>query len=268
MTKKCLYILGTSLLEVFDNFSSKLNVTPSNDYKFDWLCSFGMVKSINTSYYITDYDHNRIFILNEDWTIVSFKDYKFSRYIVAVKDNLYIVGDESIYKTNSKLELLGNITSRDSYYTGIYSTDSLIYVTSIKLNISIEIEMSIKIFDLNLVAYDSITTTPYKPWSISGYNDVLFIGTAEGIICKIVDKIIISSFNGCNGNEFEINSILFDHFGYMATLCNKDDKMYLFESNSTVSIRSMSTSIDPFDIGFDSKGRFVVVSSKQISLYF
>ena len=80
------------------------------------------------------------------------------------------------------------------------------------------------------------------------------------------NEILIKQFNGCDGNSEALISILFDPNGYMATTCNYSNKLYLFSPNSSFTGKII-TALHPIYIGFDSKGRFIQISNKQISIY-
>jgi hypothetical protein len=96
----------------------------------------------------------------------------------------------------------------------------------------------------------------------------LIVGTLTGTIVALVNKTIINSFNGCNGNSAGITSIIFDDYGYMATSCdNPVNRVFLYFSNGSFTGKSISTPSRPFVIGFDSKNRFYILSMNQISLY-
>jgi hypothetical protein len=63
--------------------------------------------------------------------------------------------------------------------------------------------------------------------------------------------------------------IYFDQFSKMAILCdNPINKMFLYNSNETFTNKSLSTFTSPRYIGFDSKGRFTIVSFTQIRIYY
>ena len=80
----------------------------------------------------------------------------------------------------------------------------------------------------------------------------------------IENQQIINTFDGC---DF-VTSIIFDQSGYMATSCYGQRKLYLYDNNLSYTGKSISIDYDALTIAFDSKGRFVVVSSDQISIYY
>ena len=81
------------------------------------------------------------------------------------------------------------------------------------------------------------------------------------------NEILIHQFNGCDGNSDDVNSILFDPSGYMATACDPTNKLYLFSPDGSFTGKSITAPSHPLYIGFDSKGRFILISQKQISIY-
>ncbi len=113
----------------------------------------------------------------------------------------------------------------------------------------------------------TIATSPYNPWSINAYNDQLYVGTSNGIIFVIVNKQIINQFNGCNGGGASLYSILFDQFDNIAAACSILSPLYLLKTNGTYLNKNIVTVDFPYYIGFDSKSRLVVVTSKVISVY-
>ncbi len=107
-----------------------------------------------------------------------------------------------------------------------------------------------------------------NPWSITAYNNQLIVGTSNRKILTIVNKTIINSFNGCNGNTPALTSIIFDDYGYMATCCdNSVNRVFFYYSNGKFTGKNISTPSRPSKIGFDSKNRFYIFSMTQISLY-
>ena len=90
-----------------------------------------IVNSFNTSYYVNDYLANTIYLLNDDYGYVTKKTFTSPTYMVDINSNLYITGENNIWKTDKYLNVL--ITYNESgEYRGIHfnSTENLIYVAS------------------------------------------------------------------------------------------------------------------------------------------
>jgi hypothetical protein len=186
--------------------------------------------------------------------------------MITIGSSIYMTGNANIWKLDKDLNILFQFTStanttskyRDIYYN---SKNGFIYVAPYVLT-------EIQVFDLNLTYSHNISVSPYKPYSISEYNNKMFVGTTNGIVILIQNELIINQFNGCNGSSVSLTSILFDQYGYMATICSDPtNKLYLYNSNGTYTGTSLSTPSNTRYIGFDAKGRFVVISRYQISVY-
>ncbi len=225
---------------------------------------FGMKTSNPIQFYITNYVESKIFIFDEDWNYASNKPFKKVNYMISIENFFWITGDVNIWKTDEELNILiqYNSTGYNFGYSGLYfnSKSNLIYVVSYSLNL-------IKEFNLNVTVNNISIETPYYPWSINGYNNQLYVSTESGMIFVIVDKQIMRNFNGCNGKNFQIYSLLFDEYDNMATACD-NFQLYLYNRNGDYLNKTIQTVDYPCFIGFDFKSRLVVVGDNQISLYY
>jgi hypothetical protein len=154
------------------------------------------------------------------------------------------------------------MTVSSYWFCGLYfnSTIDSIYV-------GYNLYTSIYVFNFNLVYTDTFGTGLYFPISINGYNNQLYVGTSNGTILVIVNRQIIKQFNGCNGQNSNLNSILFDQFDNIGAACYITSPLYLLKTNGTYLNKNILTVDYPFYIGFDSKSRLVVVTSKVIFVY-
>jgi hypothetical protein len=86
----------------------------------------------------------------------------------------------------------------------------------------------------------------------------MYIGTTTGTILVMQIEI----------RKIILHSILFDQYGYMASSCNYTmNNLYLLTQDGNYTGISLSTPTFPRYIGFDIKGRFVLISFHQISVY-
>ncbi len=212
-------------------------------------------------YYVTHYHQDKIFLFDEDWNYVSNKSsFPNSWYMIPGGNFSYITGYDYIWKTDQQFEVLIRYGSSPAY-RGLYynSTNNMIYVAPYSLQM-------IHVFNLNLTLNDTISITPYKPWSINEHNNELYVGTINGTMLVIVNKQIIKQFNGCNQQSVDVLSILFDDFNNMATSC-ANYQLYLYDTSGSYLNKSIPTDSHPMYIGLDSKSRLVVVKWAQITLY-
>ncbi len=224
---------------------------------------FGMSSLNPIQYYVTHYAEGKIFVFDENWNYVSNKSSFLNvNYMIPVGNYFYISGRYNIWKTDKQLNVLFQYNSNGSppHYVGLYhnSTNNLIYVAPDNFQM-------IHVFNFNLTLNDSISITPYYPWSINENNNELYVGTNNGMMLVIVNKQIIKQFNGCNQQSILLLSILFDDFNNMATSCD-NNQFYLYNTSGTYLNKSIPTVSFPWYIGFDSKSRLVVVTKTQISL--
>ncbi len=83
---------------------------------------------------------------------------------------------------------------------------------------------------------------------------------------KIVYKVIIRNFSACS--SLKVNYIFSNNFDFMAISCETISKTNFYYSNGTYTGKSLITSPNPMYVGFDSKGRFLIISQNQISVHY
>jgi hypothetical protein len=234
--------------------------------KFNSILGFGFSFSCNASYYVIDHGASRAYILNDDWSYVSYKNFTNPAYMISIGSSIYMTGSSNIWKLDKELNILIQYNSTGStspLYRGIYFNSSNGFIFVVPSNLT-----EIQVFDLNLTYSHNISISSYKPYSITEYNNNMYVGTGNGIILVIQNEVIINQFNGCNGTIITVTFILFDQYGYMATICsNPTNKLYLYNSNGTYTGTSLLTPVNPRYIGFDTKGRFVLISTNQTTIY-
>ena len=245
---------------MFDNSTIQSNFTQF-DGNFSLLMGFGMISS---SYYVMDNKANKVYILNDSWSYITFKTFSSPAYMISICNSLYMTGDTNLWKLDGNLNVLiqynttGSPAYRGQYYN---STNCLLYVAP-------QLLTEIHVFNINLIFSNKISTSPYQPWSITGNNNQMYVGTKNGTILVIQNEVILNRFNGCDGNIIWTTSILFDENDYFATSCfNTINTLYLILANETYIGKKITTQMSTYYIGFDSKGHFMQISSNQITIY-
>ena len=224
-----------------------------------------------TYYYVMDY-FGIVYILNDDWQFISFKNFTNSLYMISINNSLYMSGSYDVWKVDKDLTVLINYNynqaGSNAKYLGIsYNpSNSLIYVAASMLN-------EIHVFNLNLKLLRRFSTSSmfsmfssYYPWSITVSSNQLYVGLNKGIILVFQNEIFINQFDGCNGDNVLLSSILFDQNGYMATSCYSN-KSYLFSPSGSFTGKYLTIPRFARYIGFDSKDRFILTSIHQIVIY-
>ena len=182
----------------------------------------------------------------------------FPNQMVTVGDTFYIAGFSNIYKTDKYFNVIKNFYSNASDFTGIYfnSTSNRLYISSF-------FHKKIYEFDENLTLLDSFNASVYIPCTLRGNNNQLFVGTEDGNLLVMVDKVLTQTIKVCQGL---LTSVTFDQYGYMAAACAEPNILKLYHINGTFTGSNMTASY-PQDTGFDSKGRFIILSDFKISIY-
>ena len=224
---------------MFCNPIIQSTINQFNGNSFGWLAGFGMYSSNNTTYYyLLDCGAGKVFILNDQWSFISSKVFCRPFNMISINNSLYMTGQWHIWKVDQDLNILINYDpgGHPDYHGISYNpSNGFIYVAAFRLK-------EIQIFNLDLTLVRRISTSPHEPCSITISSNKLYMG-----------KYI---------------SILFDPNGFMATTCyNPKNKLYLFAPDGSFTGKSITTTYRPTHIGFDSKGRFVIISNKQISIY-
>jgi hypothetical protein len=215
---------------------------------------------INTTYYVLDYNANRIFLLNDNYGYLTHKAFTNPAYMVTVYSYLYITGNSDICKTDKYLNVLKTHTEFGASYRGIYfnSTENSIYVAP-------NTYTYFQVFDLNLTLKYTVSISTYRPYSFSEYNNELYVGTTLGLILVINNKIVKLSFTVCSGST--ITSTVSDNFGLMAISCENYNLVKFYYHNGIFTGKNLTTPQNSMFVGFDSKGHFVQISKFQISVY-
>ena len=253
----------TSFLSLFENFIVNSTITSNSNskFKFKRIYGFSYLRNNYTTYYITDYDDNKIDIFNENWQFLESKSFTRPAYMTTVQDTLFITADSQIYQTDKYLNLIRKLSGSANYH-GIYynSSNSCLIVAS---------SNSIYHYSLNLTFLESYNTQPHLPYSVQVFNEKLYVGTTSRNLLVIVDKIIIQTIEIFSSNCVvqTISSILFDSYGYMMVTSRGCDSLTLYYPNGTFTGLNKSIPTFPGYIGYDIVDRLLLVTQLQINIY-
>ena len=225
-----------------------------------------MVSSV-TQYYLAEYSGSKIHIFTDDWSFISSKSYNFPNSVCAIGNNLLISSGSYITKTDSNLNVLIQYTGTSSYQGLFYNpANDLIYVAAFSDN-------AVHIFNSTIYLRTLISVSPETtPWSITGYKNQIYVGmrySGNIVVISMQSNQIINTLNGCNSVSYVwISSIVFDQFGLMATSCLTKNQLNLFYSNQSYAGKSLSSPGYTYSIGYDSKGRFIIMSYGRVDIWF
>ena len=244
----------------------KASIENINGNNFSWLNEFSMINdNSSTYYYVVDYGLGEISMFDDNWSFINYsKSYLAPQNIVSVNNELFITSYSNIYKADKYLNKINQFDAIDTpNYCGIYhnKTNNLLYVAAFD-------NKAIYLFDLKLNLVESINLSMYQyPYSIQGFNNHLYVGTFNGVVLVISNKMIIKTFNGCNGCSNYITSITFDRFGFIG-ISSGNRNGYLHYPNGTLTEKVLTVDHDIQYMRFDSKNRLVVLTREKISIFF
>ena len=217
-----------------------------------------MLLTSKTSYFITNHYLGRIYLFDENWNFAALTEsqsFPNAAFMMTINGSFFIKGDAWIWKTDLLFTILHQFSPsvapgyRGSYYN---CTNNILYVAGYKLN-------SIQLFDLNLTSIGEISTNSFYTYSVSAYENEMFVGTTNGKILVILNNIITNTFSGCNGNSVQLLMFLIDEFDNMMTSCDNQN-LYLYNINGSYTNKQITPPSSASFIGFDSKLRFLTVS--------
>ena len=249
-------------MALFKNSVIQNTINTYSGINFTALGGFNYLVDSNTTYYVMDWTANRIIIYNSNWQYLNFKSLYRPAHMITVNNNLYISGDQNVFKTDKYLKIISQYNTSQVYYRGLYfnSSNNKIYVAG-------QLSQKIDVFDLNLTLVDSISTLNYLPYSVQGYKNYIYVGTFNSSYLLVIEnKVIIQTYRVCSG--IFLTSIIIDYFGYMAVSCYNDQKVYFYYS-SNVSYTGIKNTyaVQPHFISFDSNGHFLLFTKTQIYIY-
>ena len=228
-----------------------------------------LISTNTTTFYVIGhiYFHGFVYVFNDNWNIISYFRAPKANSIMEVGKFLYISTDYYIYKTDSSLNTLARFIFFNSFYSffqGIYfnSSNNLIYVASRGYHLIFRFDL-----DLNFYDFYDISTESYRPYSINGFKETLYVGEFfGGNIVVMIDNKIIYTFNGCLGQYSSISMIFINPNGLMVNACWDSHAVYMYYVNGTYANNIYYTQYPKY-IGVNSKGLGFVVSEYGIHFY-
>ena len=183
--------------------------------------------------------------------------------IIPWNNSLFIISNDGFIKQTDRFLA---VIQQSSFQLSYPSTSDLYYSSnSDTLYVSNFRAQTIYMFQRNLTIYDNFTLPAlYNPTAINGYNDKIYVGTVDGLILLIVNKIIIqiiSTYNSILG----INGIFVDAYGFIVPV--SPTTLSLFYPNLTLTGLNISSN-GGYGVGFDSNNRFVIVYRNYLYFYY
>ena len=177
--------------------------------------------------------------------------------IIPWNNSLFIISNDGFIR---KTDRFLTVIQQSSFQLSSPSVSDLYYSSnSDTLYVSNYGALTIYMFQRNLTLYDNFTLASiHYPTAINGYNDKLYVGTYQGAILLIVNKIIIQAISAFTSN-IRIYEIFVDAYGFIVPV-SPTTTLSLFYPNLTLTGLNIGSN-GGTGIGFDSNNRFVIVNS-------
>jgi hypothetical protein len=199
---------------------------------------------------------------NRNWTYLSHKTMPIyvPISIKSIYNELFITGNDGIYKIDKSLNILESYSRTGALYSGIYynSTADALYVTS-------QFSNRIDLFYRNLSFINSINFIN-QPYALTEKNGKLYVGLFGGVLSVLENNLVVKNITTlCTG---WISSIVIDANELMGVLCFSDSILYLYSTNGSYTGKNMTTPTSPRFLNYDLNGHFIIASYYQINVYY
>ena len=216
----------------------------------------------NATYYAIDYYNSRIVKFNQYWEYQNYQNlpFAYSYSTKFVNGSFYFTSHDYFYKTDSNFEMIDSYRMKGASY-GRFIFDSIsstFYVSSFSFE-------RIDIFNTSCSFLQSIEI------SVQSYGIALFKGMiyTSGVRTSLVSVIK----NGKVTKVFRtigdgIVAITVDSFGYLAISCIASKVISVYDSNGNFMNTQITSSQYPGITAIDSNGRYIIVTSDSLDIYY
>ena len=219
-----------------------------------------VTNGVSKFYLLDNYGYSRIIIFNQYWIYQSHQNLPFSstESLKYVEGYFYFTSSYYFYKTNSTYSAI-NYYQGSGYQQLIYDSDSSIfYVANYAYS-------RIDVFDTFCSPLLTINLEISGSYGLAAFNGNIYASDTSGNAVILQNGLAIKYFNL---NQCSSNSITADSSGYLAFKCSNYNQILIYDSNGKYMNTSISTLSSPLYAAIDSKGRFIVLTSNSLDIYF
>ena len=255
---------------MLNSFSKRFSLTSFGGINWNWLTGFEQVVTNDVStYYAIDYAQvSRIVTFNQFWLYQGYQNLPYSPTYTTkyVGGYFYFSSDNYFYKTYSNFIVINYYPSSGAAYRqSIYdSASSKFYVTASNFP-------RIDVFDTSCSLLQSINLGSKNPYGLAFFNGSIYAGVLNSNQVIVIQNGMVSKYfsvNQCPVGQSSIESITVDAFGYFALTCRYSNLIVVYDSNGGYMYASLTTSGSPYISAIDADGRFVIMNSKSLDIYY
>ena len=261
---------------MFQNYTKRLSLNSYGGTNWGHLTGVEHVVTGGVAtYYVIDFLTSRVVAFNQNWIYQNYSSLPFPSTYTAkhVNGYFYFTADSYFYKTDVTFKVaLNNYTNNYKYYRQMYydSNSSKFYVAPTRLQV-------IQVFDTNCSLVENISLGNDYPYGLNYFNGKLYVGTMYNSYYGINQIVVLQ--NGIITHRFNVTlcsivsiwgviSITFDSYGYMANSCYSNNTIILTDSNGVNYNKYIKTASQPFISQIDSSGRFVLMTTQSLDIYY
>lgn len=251
---------------MFSSYTKRYSLTTYSTTSYLNADGFGVITGANTYYYIADYLTGQLIKYNDQWVYQSFASFSTSiSFMTGVGAYLYITFDTQVIKIDQNMATLATFTN-NGVYRGIVYSNSVIYVAAYGLSRVDVLNPS------SLTLLRSICSGTGNSWyTLAAYGSNLYVASYAMIYVYTNEMYVTQYTSLCNGNN--LIGLLADNYGYMALSCvirGTNPNVFLYSINGSFTSLGISLNSYPlsYQIGVDSKGRFIGVAAQQVNIFY
>ena len=264
---------------MLNKYSKKFSLTSFGGVDWIWLTGFEQVITNGVSTYyaiddaptynaIDDAPKSRIVTFNHFWIYQDYQNlpYPYSWTTKYIGGYFYFSSENYFYKTYSNFTVINYYPSSIAAYRQIAfdPARSKFYVASQNFP-------RIDVFDTSCSLLQSINLGSKQPFGLVFFNGNIYAGVLNSNQVIVIQNGLVSKYftvNQCPVREFQIVSITVDTFGYFALSCFNSNLIVVYDSNGNYMNTYIQTSAYPYISAIDADGRFVIVTSKSLDIYY
>ena len=256
---------------MLNNYSKRFSLTSFGGVNWNWLTGFEQVVTNGVStYYAIDYSDtsSRIVTFNHFWIYQGYQNlpYTYAYTTKYVGGYFYFSSNDYFYKTYSNFIVINKYQSTGAMYRQIVydSASSTFYVAASN-------SARIDVFDTSCSLLQSINLGSKQPYGLAFFNGSIYAGILNSNQVIVIQNGLVSKYfsvNQCPLSQSSIESIIVDAFGYFAFTCRLSNLIVVYDSNGNYMNASIPTSTYPYVSAIDTSGRFVIMTSKSLDIYY
>ena len=227
-----------------------------------------VTNGVATYYAIDLASISRIVTFNQFWIYQGYQNlpYPYTYTTLYVGGYFYFSSNDYFYKTYSNFNVINYYQNSGGYRQIVYdSISSKFYVATYTTFARIDI------FDTSCSLLQSINLGSKFPYGLAIFNGSIYAGIFMSNQVIVIQNGLVSKYFTVNQflvSQSSMTSITVDAFGYLTLSCELCNLLVVYDANGNYMNASIPTSPGSYISAIDADGRFVVMTSKSLDIYY